>query len=201
MHDVAQDGFVERDLDRGVLGDGPGGRRLEEVIEPFIPLRRHVAACFGDCLFDHLQVLLVPDLQIECAVAGQDRALDPSQGRARIRGQEVPHPGGGKLVQLDFDQLPRQFFIVADSHGPFAVANQTNTLGIDTILRHDGVDCGQCIGGKVLRGCGGELTRGLARAAIVVTKHGDVVAGQVVGDHQERLVAQESLVTVLRART
>ena len=41
---------------------------------------------------------------------------------------------------------------------------------------------------------------GAPDAAVVHAQHGDAAARQVVGEHQERLVAQQRLVAVLRAR-
>jgi hypothetical protein len=45
----------------------------------------------------------------------------------------------------------------------------------------------------------GEVAGGFREAAVVVAQHRDPAPGEIVGQHQERLVAHEGLVAVLRA--
>src|SRR5580692_2237535 len=86
-------------------------------------------------------------------------------------------------------------------HGAFAVADQSNFVGIDFGAGLEVGDAGFGVGGEVGGGGGLEIASRFGGAAIVGAKYGDAVTGEIVGENQEWFVAEQGLVAILRAGT
>ena len=84
-------------------------------------------------------------------------------------------------------------------HSALAVANDAHALGVDFFLFAQEVESGLGVVGKIERRGILHFALRAAGAAVVAAQHGDAVASQVVGQHEEGLVAQQLLVAVLLA--
>ena len=71
---------------------------------------------------------------------------------------------------------------------------------VDLAPRLEERDSGENVAGEIIAGRGRRAPGRAADAAVIETQHGHSTAGQRVGQHQERLVLEDRLVAVLRAR-
>ena len=81
-----------------------------------------------------------------------------------------------------------------------AVPEQPDALGVDLGSHAERLPRGPRVAGEVLARRRRESAGRLAHAAVVVPQHGDAAPREVVREHEERLVAEDLLIAVLRRR-
>jgi hypothetical protein len=79
------------------------------------------------------------------------------------------------------------------------VSHQPDLPGVDVLAAFEKVHSRHGVVGKVAAGGRPEVAGRFAHAAVIDAQHGNPAPGKVVGHDQERLVAHQFLVAVLRA--
>ena len=85
-------------------------------------------------------------------------------------------------------------------HAALAMADEADRVPVDLGPRGEESEGGVGVGGEIGAGRARISARGSGGATIVVAQHRDSGAGQAIGKHRERLVAENGLVAIFRPR-
>src|SRR6185312_16328143 len=97
--------------------------------------------------------------------------------------------------------MPRRTIVKPPAARPaLAVADQADALGVDLFSRFQIANAGEHVAGEIFQRALLQISGGFPYPAVVYSKHGNPGASQMIRNHQERLVAEDCLVAILRAR-
>lgn len=108
-------------------------RGLEEVVEPVIPDRCHVAAGLGHGPLDRVEVLFVPDLEILRAVESEDGASCGGERGTGVVGEREAKPGGVELEKerLGAAHIKRGAVLLTEQTGLMREFREFSCCGLD----------------------------------------------------------------------